>query len=320
MIYTSSSENLRRFEEESNFKDNLRKKGIIPILKDKKIYIYQVKPRENAIIKLFNELDENLFDIYTEVCRNDRELKIDLCRTRYIPYYRNLLRVRATTKEEILENFHLNNEKNINSFLNSHAKEIEMHIPVDDKTYTKAYRKETIDEVIERLVDGEYYVTLTFKRPSKLSEIVRDMYGTEYIDLDDIAKYIVEFLYDKKVEFSTGGILTEGHRYLEKLQFSDKEKSLPEEEKLSIIGNIISTFSIKCVMVEDINKMTKYQLRSFFDTESKKIITDFSKHNADILYNSQFSETTQKIIEYIPKKSKPKSRKLSPIKTTESKN
>ena len=97
MIYTSSSENLRRFEEESNFKDNLRKKGIIPILKDKKIYIYQVKPRENAIIKLFNELDENLFDIYTEVCRNDRELKIDLCRTRYIPYSRNLLRVRATT-------------------------------------------------------------------------------------------------------------------------------------------------------------------------------------------------------------------------------
>ena len=77
MIYTSSSENLRRFEEESNFKDNLRKKGIIPILKDKKIYIYQVKPRENAIIKLFNELDENLLDIYTEVCRNDRELKID---------------------------------------------------------------------------------------------------------------------------------------------------------------------------------------------------------------------------------------------------
>lgn len=274
MIYTSSSENLRRFEKESNFKDNLRKKGIIPILKDKKIYIYQVKPRENAIIKLFNELDENLFDIYTEVCRNDRELKI--------------LRVRATTKEEILENFHLNNEKNINSFLNSHAKEIEMHIPVDDKTYTKAYRKETIDEVIERLVDGEYYVTLTFKRPSKLSEIVRDMYGTEYIDLDDIAKYIVEFLYDEKVEFSTGGILTEGHRYLEKLQFSDKEKSLSEEEKLSIIGNIISTFSIKCVMVEDINKMTKYQLRSFFDTESKKIITDFSKHNADILYNSPF--------------------------------
>lgn len=306
MIYTSSSENLRRFEKESNFKDNLRKKGIIPILKDKKIYIYQVKPRENAIIKLFNELDENLFDIYTEVCRNDRELKI--------------LRVRATTKEEILENFHLNNEKNINSFLNSHAKEIEMHIPVDDKTYTKAYRKETIDEVIERLVDGEYYVTLTFKRPSKLSEIVRDMYGTEYIDLDDIAKYIVEFLYDEKVEFSTGGILTEGHRYLEKLQFSDKEKSLSEEEKLSIIGNIISTFSIKCVMVEDINKMTKYQLRSFFDTESKKIITDFSKHNADILYNSPFSETTQKIIEYIPKKSKPKSRKLSPIKTTENKN
>lgn len=278
----------------AEFKDNLRKKGLVPILRDGKINVYKVV-RTEKLSELISNFKENMFDIYNVVVLDNERFRAELCRSSCIPFFRNMLKFRPSTKEEIWESFNLNDENCRNDFLLNNAREIEIHISIDEKIYTKGYRREEIDEVIERITSN--YVTCVHKRPSKLSKIASFINLKNFIDLDYIAELIYLFLYEKNVSFGTRtNILPTEYWELAQMQFTDKEKSLTEEEKIAVIRDIISAFSVECVYSESIDEISEFQLESIFGTKSREFVIDFAKHNTDLLDNSEFTDTYHKII------------------------
>lgn len=287
----------QKLETERNyakFKNNLREEGLVPILRDGKIIVYEVVGTEK-LDELISNFEENMFDIYSVVVLDNERFRSDLCRSSYIPSFRNMIKYRPSTKEEIWENFNLNDEKCKNDFLLKNAREVEVHIPVAEKMYTKGYKIEEIDEVIERITSN--YVTCIYKRPSKLSKIVSFINLENFIDLDYIAELIYGFLYDKKISFRTRtNILPSENLELAQITFTDKEKSLTEEEKIAIIRDIISAFSVECVYSEDVDKVSKFQLENIFGTKSREFVIDFARHNTDLLDNSEFTDTYHKIM------------------------
>lgn len=58
-------------------KINIRKKGIIPILKENELYIYKIKGNNN-IDEICNYYRENMFDVYKDIVLNDNKFREDL--------------------------------------------------------------------------------------------------------------------------------------------------------------------------------------------------------------------------------------------------
>lgn len=285
---------LRKEDEIANFKDTIKSKGILPILEDGKLFVYKISGNR-SLIELSNDYKENMFDIYKKVVLNDQKFKSDICSSSYLPFFRNMLNCRPSTPEEIWEKFNLDDEQSRKEFIEKNAREVEIHIPVDDIVYTKGYRKEEIQEIVQRI--SHDCVTCIFKRNSKLSVIIDFIGVKNYFDLDFIASLVYEFLYSKSVNFSTGiTILREERRKIDEMQFTDKERSLSEDEKISIINNIIDAFNIELVYCEEVDKISDFQLKSMFGTNSRELVIDFSKHNNYVLYNSDFSAVYSKII------------------------
>lgn len=282
LYYKEMSEGRKKVQEkleECKFKSSLKKKGLLPVLKYGKVNVYKITVNQK-LADVIKKFDENMFDIYIDVILDTQEFRANLCKSSYIPFFKNMLTFRQSTKEDIWTGFHLNDEQSRNDFLKEHAQK-------------KEHRKEEIEEVVERIMCD--YVTCIFKRPSKLSKILSYINSTNYIDLDCISKLIYRFLYDKDLDFKqeNDSFPTEYWQFSE-MVFSNKERNLTEEEKLSVVRDIMDSFDIECVLSEDIDKISDFQLENIFGIKSKRIIVEYSKHNSSILYNSEISNIYQK--------------------------
>lgn len=278
----------------AEFKYNIRKKGMLPILKDGNLIIYKIS-RKQEFYELSSYYRDNMIDIYNKIVLNDQKFKSDLCKSSYLPFFNNMLNYRPSTTEEIYEKFHLNDKQIREDFIKENAQEMEIHIPIDDITYTKSYRKEDIQEILKRI--SQNYVTCIFKRPSKVSAIINFIGIKNYFNLDFIASQVVQFLYSKMVDFSNGtNIISEEQMEIEKMRFTDKEQSLSDDEKIKILKNIKDVFNIECVCCEEFSKISDLQLESILGTNSREMIINFAKHNTNILYNKDFSPIYNKII------------------------
>lgn len=285
---------LQNGQKTAELKDNIRCKGILPILNDGRLFVYKISGSKE-LSELGKYYEDNMFDTYNELVLNDQKFKTDLLHSNCLPYFRNMINYRTTTPKEIWDMFNLNDEQSRKDFIEKNAQEVELHIPVDDTTYTKSYRRETIEEIVQRVSNN--YAICTFKRKSKLSAIIHFIGNNNYFDLDFIASIICMFLNSNSVVFSTGtSILRREQIEIDRMPFTDKEKSLSEEEKMSIIKTIINALNIECVYCEEVNKISDFQLESIFGTTSRETVIDFSRHNNDILDNSDFSSIYCKII------------------------
>ncbi len=279
----------------ADFKDSIRKRGILPILKDDKLFVYKVSGKEE-LFELTANYRDTMFDIYDVIVLNDQNFKSELCgRSSYLSSFRDMLSRRTSTAEEIWEKFHLDNEQSRKTFIEKNVQEVEVHIPIDDTTYTKGYRKEEIQEIVQRI--SQNYVTCRFKRNSKLAAIIDFVGIKNYFDLDFIASKIVEFLYSNRVDFSSGVTIVSNERMeIDRMQFTDKEKALSDDEKIAVLKKIMGAFNIECIYCEEVDKISDFQLESMLGIPSREVAMDFSKHNTDILYNSVFSNIYSKII------------------------
>ncbi len=290
---------IKREHEIAEFKEAIKERGILPILREEKLFIYKISKTE-ILSELITAYKDNMSETYNVVVLNDEKFKSDLCKSSYLPFFRNMLNYRPSTPEEIWEKFNLNNEQSRKDFIEQNAREIEIQITMSDLTYLKGYRKEKIGEIVKRI--SHDYVTCIFKRDSKLSAII-DFIGTKnYFDLDFIASKAVEFLSSNRVAFASGSTILKDERMaIDRMPFTDKEKSMSEDEKLIILKDIKDAFNIECVYCEEVDKISDSQLESMLGTSSRENVIDFSKHNTDILDNSDFSPIYNEIMSNVSK-------------------
>lgn len=249
-------------QEVARMKYIFRTKGLIPIVEDNKLSIYKVTANSN-LSKLIEEYKNNMMDKYDEVLQYDKYEK-EYKKAEYynLPFYTDMLSHRQSTPEELFKYFNMDKSEN---------------------------EKESLQDKVRD------YVTCTFKRDSKLAKIIKHI-GYEQIDLDYIASIVYDFLYSIKIDFSTGVSILAGTRIdLEKMPFTNKEKELSEDEKMSTIIKIISAFDIECVYIEELNKISDFLLGCIFGEISREDAINFSEHNYDILNNSEFSPIYRKI-------------------------
>lgn len=285
---------MNRDETIENTKISIRRKGIIPILKENELYIYKIKGN-NSIDEICNYYRENMFDVYKKVVLNDNKFRQDFRKSDFLPFFKNFVSLHHACEKDIYEKFDLDDEKSKKDFIDKYAQEVELCIPIDKEFYEKRYRRERIDEIIQRIKPN--YITCIFKRNSKIAEIINLVGNDNYFDLDFIATLICEYIYSKHIDFSTGlTIFTDEIEKINKMEFTDKELSFTEDEKIKFIRNIMDQFDMECLYFKDLAEISTKELQSILGTSSKEIIVDFAKHNSELLENSEFSDIYKKLL------------------------
>lgn len=272
---------LRDTQKEANLKLRMRKKKLFPIIKDDSIFVYRLSSTKETD-KIVSEYSDGLCDIY-DVVTNDEKIKNDFYfRSSYSPYFRNLLHHHISTREDLYRYYKLDVVENRDSFLNLPQNQI---FKMDDKM--------EFDEIIEAM--AKYYFTFVFKNPSKISKIIS--FSSRYLDIDYVASEIYYFLNSESRDFFTGTSPIEDEQMeLSRINFTDKEMNLSENEKISLIKNIIDSFKIECVYNSKIDEMNEFLTSSVFGTKSKDLVLKFAQHNADLINDSEFSSVYKKII------------------------
>ena len=253
----------------SIFKYKLRKKGIIPVLRDDKLFIYKVSTTEK-LSKLADEYRKTMGGTHDKVYLFDNHFKEMVNSKNYLSYllgFDNMLGFRKSTYDEIWKSFNLDDEQFRIEFLKNFGK-----------------NGETLEEAIKR-ISALNFVTCTFKRDSKIAAIIDIMDREKYIDLDFLASLAIQFLYSRIVVFDKEFVRHD----IERMSFSDKEMSLSLNEKIELIKSIISGLDIKCVYQDEIGNLSDNLIESMFGTASREMVLEFAQHNALVLDDCNFN-------------------------------
>ena len=272
---------VRDTQKEANLKLRMRKKKLFPIIKDDSIFVYRLSSTKETD-KIVSEYSDSLCDIY-DVVTNDEKIKNDFYfRSSYSPYFRNLLHHHISTREDLYRYYKLDKIENRDSFLNLPQNQI---FKIDDEM--------KFDEIVEEM--AKYYFTFVFKKPSKISKIIS--FTSRYLDIDYVASEIYYFLNSESRDFFTGtSPIDDEHMELSRINFTDKEMNVSENEKISLIKNIIDSFKIECVYNSKIDEMNEFLTSSIFGTKSKNLVLKFAQHNSNLINDSEFSPLYKKII------------------------
>lgn len=270
---------LKQMEIESEMKQRMRRKGYVPVLSDDIIHIYGVEVTDETY-KIASQCSDELFDIYS-IVTNDEKMKNDLYyRSSCTPRFRNFLSYHSSTKDEIWDYYDLDDDVKKEEFLK---------LP-QNKAFK--YDDMSFDDIVEAM--SEYYFTYLFKTPSKLNKFILSM--SDNMNLDFIASCVYSFLYSEYKEFSYGSNIVESEQIeIDRMSFSNKEKNMPFEDKISLINSVINSLKIECLHSFPINNMNDFIMSNVFGTKSKELILKFSEHNALILHNSDFSPIYEKV-------------------------
>ena len=289
-----TTEWLRQSEEEADFKFRMRKRKLVPIIKDGTLFVYRIVGTEKTN-SLVNEYSEALYDTHDVVTNNEKILDDFRFKISLSPYFRNLLHHHISTKEDLYRYYKLDKIENRDSFLNLPQNQI---FKIDDEM--------EFDEIIEAM--SKYYFTFVFKEPSKISEIISFISG--YLDIDYIASNIYNYLNSNFKDFSYGtNPVEEGQMQIDRMSFTNKENNMSMEDKISLIRDVFESFNVECVYSSNVDEMNDFITSSIFGTKSKKMVLEFAKHNSDLIYNSEFSHVFKRIVS-----SKEKTLKLENIK------
>ena len=297
--------NLNEFHRQNEIADriyDLRKKEILPIVKDGKLMIYKVNVTY-SIGKLQKYLKDNFVETYSSVILSKKLREERLEGASYSPILKDMINYHQASKEEFITYFNLNDEVNQNEFTDENAQDVEVTVPIDDTFFGKVYRKETFEEILDRLVPN--YVTCTYERKSKLLVLLNYIQYGKYFNLDFIANMLNEFLTNRKDKLHFNytedvNTIEVKEDAIEEMNFNDKEKSLSEEEKINILKEIFASLDIECIYSNDIDKISNIEIAGIInssDSNFKDPFIKFAMHNTDILENSEVAHVFNKIME-----------------------
>lgn len=273
----------------SEFLFNLRKSGLLAFTTNDQINIYKIKSN-NKLYELISATKKIYNELYNVILMNDDKFKSKILNSSYNPFFRNMISYHRTTKEEIYDYYDLSDKSNMDKFYEDNSINIEDKLIIDDKITTTILKKETIEETINRIANER--ITCVFKRNSKLAEILLSM--SNYFNLDFIAQMACQFINSTSNDFSSEQLRTldSNEERIKIMKFTNKEKELSQDDKISFIKDLIDAFDIECVYSKSIDEMDNI----IFDTYDSKLILEYAKHNDYILKNSEFTSIYNEIM------------------------
>lgn len=254
--------------DESNaiFKDELRKKKLVPILNGEVINTYEVQTTDKTY-ELISKYIEELSNI-TKTVTNDEHMINDM---RFkSSKYNNFCKIKISTKEDIINYFNIKNEDDLKSFLALKQNRIYKH---DGMTY---------NEIIDAIT--KYYYCIYFRYMPKLSQILESL--NELVDIDYLAEQTYNFLYNKNITFRTGMNYTVEEFNTDKFNYT--EMNLPFDEKINICKEIIDSLNISCVHTFKPNELNNFLLSNIYHTKDINELIEFAKHNSEIIHIEEF--------------------------------
>ena len=292
-IYIDSNDKYKKEESLAKVKEYFRQIGIIPILVDDTLKIYKIRVNKNLdnVINYFDKeykykfqrikpkrkKDNYMYNLWQEV---GTEIKNE----------------KAATSDDIWKMFELENEVKRNEFYEKNARIIETDVVYNDEIWLKGYRKERLNEIVDRI--SKDCVVRTYEKSSKLAMFLKTFKAHNY-NLDYIYKFIYEFYYNKDINFSTGiNIIKENIETVINRDFNEVEKQLTQEEKIDCIKKMLEVFDVKCIFESKLSNMHNFLDGRIIDTDvllSKEDVLDFAKHNYDIINNEEINEIVNKI-------------------------
>ena len=276
-----TTEWLEQSEKEIKLKLKMRKEKLVPIIKDDTLFVYRITGTEKTDA-LANEYSDTLYDTHDVVTNEQKILNDFRFRISRSPYFRNLLHHHVSTKEELFRYYKLDKIENRDIFLNLPQNKI---FKIDEEM--------EFEDIIEEM--ARYYFTFVFKEPSKISKIIS--FVSKYLDIDYIASNIFNYFYSNNKDFYTGtNPVEEEQMEIDRMSFTNKEKNMSLEDKISLIRVVFESFNIECVYRSKTDKMNDFITSSIFGTKCKKMILEFAQHNTDLIYDSEFSHTFERIV------------------------
>ncbi len=281
-------------QEQVDLANYLGSKGLLPVLKDDKLYIYKISISKK-LYELAKYYRNNLVDDYRTIV-SEKDFYEDFFNNRDPLKYKNMINHHKSTAKEIYEQFGLGNEINQKKFIEENAKEVEIKTKINDEEYTKSYRKETVDEIVNRICNN--YVTCVCQRKSKLAEIILFILHYNFYNIDFINELAYDFLYNKELIYNKIIFFTQEQLNIQNMTFSNKERVLSEDDKLAIVKKIIEACSFETIYCEDIDKISNHIFLPVLSEFSDKVdmIVNLARHNNDVIENSVFSSIIIKII------------------------
>lgn len=273
----------KEFQNEDDLIYQLRKKSLVPILKDGKLYIYKIII-DQEFSTLRKKYEANFYDSYKVLQLNDHEFNAS--------FSEKMIDHHQPSVSELVEYLGLNDIATRKEFWEKNAQEVEVKVQIDKEMYAKCYRKEEPDEVFKRVAKS--YLVCVLKRKSKLSAIMDLIENNHYFNLDFIASTMCQFFNLGTVNFSasTKDTLKENEAKIRSMSYSDKEKELWDKDKIAIVKEIYNSLNIMCIFSEEIDKISDFRMQLMENCETdniKDVIINFATHNSDILENSAFS-------------------------------
>ena len=254
--------------DESNaiFKDELRKKKLIPILNGDVINTYEIQTTDKTY-ELIIKYREELANI-SKTVTNDKQLinGVSIKPT----HYNNFYKITPSSKEDLINYFNIKTEYNIKEFLA--LKQNQMF----------RYEGMTYNEIIDAITN--YYYNVYFRYESKLSQILESL--NTLVDLDYLAEQTYKFLYNEDISFRDGiNYMVEEFNIN---RFNNTEINLPFEDKINICKEIIDSLNIDCVHTFKPNELSNFLLYNIYHTNNMKELIEFAKHNTEIISTGAF--------------------------------
>ncbi len=266
----------KEYEEEgkfANYKYAIRNRGIVPIVRNDILFIYKVNPNNDALFNLNLDYQKRLSDINYKFIHMNPDLHINIYKEESIE---NFVRFEPATYDNLFENFNLVDEKAKQEFIRRYFNSIDANIKVNDNENV------IFKKMMKKLAEEDYAIC-SFKVESKLSRII-DFINDGYIDIDFLAEQLCEFVYSDKKNFYDGtNILKIDTNKIQMMDYTNKEKSLSDNEKINIIKEIIYALNIECEYTCRLDNISYPHLKLLLGCDSMKYLMRFAKHNESVI-------------------------------------
>jgi hypothetical protein len=271
----------------AEIKEKFMRQGILPVLIPGTTEVAFLKRKRTAETDKVVEQLKDTYETYSVVDkvrmhweRNDMFSPTN---------YDRLISTDNTTMEELIEYVRRNNNLSIKEFIEKYGEDVEIRKENGDGTFSKVYRKQTIEEILEPELSK--YRTKTYERivTYKIKRIFKEL-----ADIEEFASSIYNYLYGEFKSFQLGA--SYAHEYsASSYKYNPEEENFSLEKKSNLIKAFIESFDYEIVLCEDVNALDNFWFSRFYQMNDKKALLELAGHYTSILKNSELSNLFESI-------------------------
>lgn len=258
----------------ANIKENFLKQGIIPILIPGTSEVALLRITDTNETKKLKSKLEDTYRIYSCVEKVVPYFKRNNCSI--IDYDIQVVEKRKSTMDELIKYMIKNSGMTIEEYIEKNGEEVEIKQDNGNGTFTKVYRKQTIEEILNPLLHE--YQTVTYKQ--RITYKIKNIFN-QIGDLEDFASSIYNYLYGEFKSFQLGTSYVKESRCV--YNYNPEEEKMSFDDKLTMVKAFINTLRYEILLSEDINDLNQFWFSRFYQMQSKDTLLQLAGHYTSIL-------------------------------------